>query len=162
VVLRQNHLFLQGIHIINHTSHITHPLLSWLKKRFRSLTLGERGERAAARSLKRLGYRIVFSRYRLRYGEVDIIAVDDQTVVFVEVKTRRNASDEGRPAEAVDVKRQGRLTRAALAFLKSHGLLEYASRFDVIEVVWPAGQRRPKIQHLKNAFAAVGRGQLYN
>ncbi len=136
-------------------------MLPWLTRPFRPVTLGERGERAAARYLKRLGYKIVFSRHRLRFGEVDIIAVNGQTVVFVEVKTRRDAS-RGRPSEAVDAKRQGRQTRAALAFLKSHGLLEYASRFDVVEVVWPEGQRRPEIQHLQNAFAAVGHGQLYS
>lgn len=137
------------------------PLPAWIKRPFRPITLGERGERATARYLKRLGYKIVFSRHRLRYGEVDIIAVDGRTVVFVEVKTRRDAS-QGRPAEAVDTERQSRLTRAALAFLKSHGLLDYASRFDVVEVFWPDGQRRPTIQHLQNAFAAVGRGQLYS
>jgi putative endonuclease len=124
-------------------------------------SFGERGERAAAQFLKRLGYQILFTRHRHPYGEVDLIAVDGQTVVFVEVKSRRNASL-GRPAEAVDAVRQARLTRAALAFLKLHGLLEYASRFDVVEVLWPAAQRRPTIQHLPNAFPAVGRGQLYH
>ncbi len=148
-------------HIINLLSHLSHPFFAWLTKPFLPLTLGERGERAAARYLKRLGYKIVFSRHRQRYGEVDLIAVDGRTVVFVEVKTRRDASL-GRPAEAVDAKRQGRMTRAALAFLKSHGLLEYASRFDVVEVVWPDGQKRPEIQHLPNAFEAVGRGQIYS
>jgi len=125
------------------------------------LALGEQGERAAASYLKRLGYKIVFTRHRRRYGEIDIIAVDDKTVVFVEVKTRRNAS-QGRPANAVDFHRQSRLTRAALAFLKSHGLLQHASRFDVVEVIWPEGQKRPQIRHLPNAFPAVGHGQLYN
>jgi putative endonuclease len=153
--------FLGTWHIINLLSHLSNPFLAWLTKPFRPLTLGERGERAAARYLKRLGYKIVFSRHRQRYGEVDIIAIDGQTVVFVEVKTRRDASL-GRPAEAGDLKRQGRMTRAALAFLKSHGLLEYASRFDVVEVVWPEGQKRPEIQHLQNAFEAVGHGQFYS
>lgn len=144
----------------------------WLESRFQGITraftilgvaqtLGEQGERAAARYLKRLGYKIVFTRHRQRYGEVDIIAVDGQTVVFVEVKTRRDPTL-GRPAEAVDAQRQGRLSRAALAFLKSHGLLEYASRFDVVEVLWPAGQKRPEIQHLPNAFQAIGSGQLFS
>jgi putative endonuclease len=133
---------------------------AWIKQRWRPLSLGERGERAAARYLKRLGYKIVFLRHRLRYGEVDIVAVDGETVVFAEVKTRRDAS-RGRPAEAVDTERQTRLTRAASAFLKSHGLLSYSSRFDVIEVVWPAHQKRPNIQHLRNAFEAIGTGQLY-
>ncbi len=138
---------------------------AWLQERIQPRSLGERGERAAARFLRRLGYHVVTTRRRHRYGEIDIIAVDHttdgRTVVFVEVKTRR--SDQlGRPAEAIDATRQARLTRAALAFLKSHGLLEYASRFDVIEVIWPAGARRPTIRHIRDAFPAVGRGQFYS
>ena len=136
-------------------------LRDWLRSRFPPATLGERGERAACRFLKRLGYKIVFRRHRERYGEVDIIAVDGQTVVFVEVKTRRDAS-KGRPAEAVNFERQLRQTRAALAFLKSHGLLEYASRFDVVEVIWPEEQKSPTINHLPNAFEAVGKKQLFS
>ena len=137
------------------------PLSAWIQQRLRPLTLGELGERAAARFLKRLGYQIVLTRHRLRYGEVDIIAVDGQTVVFVEVKTRRTES-QGRAADAVDAKRQARMTRAALAFLKSHGLLEYSSRFDVVEVIWPTGQKRPEINHLQSAFNAAGKGQLFS
>jgi len=147
------------------------PRATWLQQQFLRLTrsaitlgaktLGERGERAAAHYLKRLGYQVVFTRHRHRFGEVDIIAIDHRTVVFVEVKTRRAAAL-GRPAEAVDATRQQRFTRAALAFLKSHGLLEYASRFDVVEVLWPKDQKRPEIQHLPNAFAAAGQGQLFS
>ncbi len=142
---------------------------AWLQERIQPLSLGERGERAAAKLLRRLGYHVVTTRRRHRYGEIDIIAVDNaddhtiggRTVVFVEVKTRR--SDRlGRPAEAIDAARQARLTRAALAFLKSHGLLEYASRFDVIEVIWPADARRPTIRHIRDAFPAAGRGQFYS
>jgi putative endonuclease len=136
-------------------------LRTWFTERLTPHSLGEQGERSATRFLKRLGYKIITTRHRLRYGEVDIIAVDHETVVFVEVKTRRDASL-GRPAEAVDAHRQARLTHAALAFLKSNGLLENASRFDVIEVIWPKGQKRPQINHLIDAFPAVGRGQLYH
>lgn len=135
-------------------------LTSWLSHRFQPLSLGERGERAAARYLRKLGYKIILTRHRQRYGEVDIIAVDGETVVFVEVKTRRDEAH-GRGAEAVDAHRQGRMTRAALAFLKAHGLMEYASRFDVIEVIWPPEQKRPRIRHLPNAFQAIGKGQLF-
>jgi uncharacterized protein (TIGR00252 family) len=87
-------------------------LRAWLQERVTPPTLGERGERAAAKLLRRLGYQIITTRRRHRYGEVDVIAVDDQTVVFVEVKTRRS-DQHGRPAEAVDATRQARLTRAA-------------------------------------------------
>ena len=124
-------------------------------------TLGERGELAAAKYLRRTGYRIVTTRLRHRYGEVDIIALDGRTVVFVEVKTRR-LDLTTQPAEAVDANRQRRLTHAALAFLKGHGLLEYASRFDVMEVVWPDGEKTPKIRHIIDAFPAVGKGQMYH
>jgi putative endonuclease len=138
---------------------------AWLQERIQPLSLGERGERAAARMLRRLGYHVVTTRRRHRYGEIDIIAIDKdvegRTVVFVEVKTRRSERL-GRPAEAIDAARQARLTRAALAFLKSHGLLEYASRFDVIEVIWPEEARRPTIRHIRDAFPAAGRGQFYS
>ena len=137
------------------------PIRDWLQARFATPTLGERGERAAARKLRRLGYRIVTTRHRQRYGEIDIIAVDGQTVVFVEVKTRRSQRH-GEGAEAVDTNRQARLTRAALAFLKAHGLLEYASRFDVVEVLWPDDAKQPTIRHIQDAFPAVGRGQMYS
>src|SRR5690606_38992869 len=107
------------------------------------------------------GYRVVTTRLKQRYGEIDIVAVDGQTNVFVEVKTRRLASTT-QPAEAVDHTRQQRLTRAALAFLKYHGLLEYPSRFDVIEIVWPADSTVPEIRHIIDAFPAAGCGQMYS
>lgn len=134
---------------------------SWISDRFAAQPLGIRGEKAAAKYLKRHGYKVITTRLRQRYGEIDIIALEGETVVFVEVKTRRDAS-QGRGAEAVDSERQSRLTRAALAFLKSHGLLEYPSRFDVIEVYWSNNQRSPKINHIREAFKAVGKLQMHN
>jgi putative endonuclease len=134
---------------------------AWMRLAFRAKPLGERGEIVAANFLKRAGYRIVTTRLRQRYGEIDIVAVEGQTVVFVEVKTRR-LDLTTQPAEAVDFTRQQRLTRAALAFLKFHGLLEYPSRFDIVEIVWPADTKEPAIRHIVNAFPAAGRGQMYS
>jgi putative endonuclease len=128
-------------------------------RRYRSL--GQRGERAAARFLRRAGYRIVGRRDRGRLGEIDLVAIDGRTIVFVEVKTRRS-HDTGHPAEAVGLEKQRRLTRLALAHLKRHDLLEYPARFDVVAVTWPFGARRPRIEHFRNAFEAVGRGQMYS
>jgi putative endonuclease len=120
--------------------------------------LGDRGEREAARFLRRKGLRILLRGYRTDQGEVDLVARDGAVVVFVEVKSRR----QGTPAEAVTPEKQRRLTLAALHFLKKHGLLEHPSRFDVVAIVWPEGRRRPSsIEHLTHAFEAVGRGQLY-
>lgn len=144
---------------------ILNQIRDWLAERARPLSLGEQGERAAAKYLRKQGYKIVATRERIRFGEIDIIAVEGtkrtgRTLVFIEVKTRRRA-DQGRPAEAVDRTRRTRMTRAALAFQKGHGLLEVPSRFDVIEVVWPKESAQPETTHLQNAFEAVGRGQMF-
>ncbi len=128
-------------------------------RRYRSLD--QRGERAAKRYLRKPGYQIVGRRERGRLGEIDLVAVDGRTIVFVEVKTRRSTVA-GRPDEAVEAGKQQRLTRLALAYLKRHDLLECSARFDVVGVTWPAGDRRPTIEHFRNAFEAVGRGQLFS
>jgi putative endonuclease len=133
----------------------------WWRRTFGPKTLGQRGEAAAARYLKRLGYKIVGRGTHIRRGEIDIIAVDGRTIVFVEVKTR-DSSIAGEPHEAVDLEKQKRLTRLALVYLKRHGLLDYPARFDVVSILWPKHRRRPEIQHIKNAFEATGRGQMFS
>jgi putative endonuclease len=120
-----------------------------------------RGEQAAERYLKRLGYIIVARAERDRLGELDLVAIDGKTIVFVEVKTRVSSS-RGYPAEAVDDDKQRRLTRAALSYLRRHDLLEYRARFDVIAVTWPDSQKQSHIEHFKNAFEAVGVGQMFS
>ena len=129
-------------------------LRTWLADLFRPRTLGERGEAIAARYLKRRGFKIVARRDRSRLGELDLVAVEGRTIVFVEVKTRRSAR-KGQPTEAVDHAKQCQLTRAALTFLKSHGLLEEQARFDVIAIIWPKGVS-PRIEHFRDTFSAKG------
>jgi putative endonuclease len=136
--------------------------MRWLapfRERFQSflapLPLGRRGEDAAARHLKKLGYIIVARGHRDNIGEIDLVAVDGRTVVFVEVKTR-TSHDAGHPADAVDQTKQQRLTRLALSYLKRHDLLECAARFDVVAVTWPANNGRPIIEHFQNAFEPTG------
>ncbi|MEX2171212.1 MAG: YraN family protein [Pirellulales bacterium] len=138
-------------------------LPSWLWVWFRPLPLGLRGERHAARYLRRKGYKIVARGTRSRRGELDLVAVDGRTVVFVEVKTRRHAWDES-PAVAVGDEKQRRIARAALIFLKRHGLLEHAARFDVVAIIWPKDVRRPtSVEHFVNAFEMPnGLGQFYS
>ncbi len=125
-------------------------------------SLGQRGEAEAARLLRRSGYTIVAGGRRSRFGEIDLIAVQDhKVVVFVEVKTRRNLRG-GHPAEAVDAEKQRRLSNAALAYLKSHGLLEYPARFDVIAILWPKEAARPtSVEHFQNAFEPPGQGRFF-
>ncbi|HVX61038.1 MAG TPA: YraN family protein, partial [Pirellulales bacterium] len=116
---------------------------------------------AAARHLKRLGYKLVARGSRSSLGEIDLVAVDGRTVVFVEVKTRQS-QDAGHPVEAVDQEKQRRLTRLAVAYLKQHGLLEYPVRFDIVAVTWPGGSRRPRIEHFIGAFEAQGRSSMFS
>jgi len=136
-------------------------LRSWLAERLPKKSLGRRGEDAATRFLKRLGYRILARGLDSRLGELDIIAVDNRTIAFVEVKTR-TSTDAGHPADAIDATKQRRMTQAALAYLKSHGLLNHAARFDVVAVTWPENASRPTIEHYKNAFSPVGAGQFFS
>jgi putative endonuclease len=98
---------------------------------------------------------------RDRLGEIDLVAVDGRTIVFVEVKTRRS-HDAGHPVEAVDEDKQRRLTRLALAFLKRHNLLNYRARFDIVAVTWPDGAKRPVIEHFQNAFEPSDQGQMFS
>ena len=119
--------------------------------------LGDRGEREAARMLRRAGLRVLVRGYRTDQGEVNLIARDGDTLVFVEVKSRSR----GEPAEAVTLEKQRRLTLAALHFLKRHDLLEQPCRFDVVAIVWPEGRQPASVEHFRNAFEAVGRGQMF-
>ena len=134
---------------------------NWFRRLFARESLGRRGERAAERYLKRRGYKIIGRGNRSKWGELDLVAVDGKTVVFVEVKTR-NDSTTDHPAESVDAAKQRRLTRLAVAFLKHHKLLEYPARFDVVAVTWPSGTRRPTIEHIRSAFDAVGRQEWFS
>jgi putative endonuclease len=131
-----------------------------IHKALKPKTLGERGEAAVARFLKPLGYVIVARGSHIRRGEIDLVAVDGRTVVFVEVKTRVS-HDAWHPAEAADREKQRWLTRLAIVYLKRHHLLDNPARFDVIAITWPEGRRGPVIEHFKNTFEPVGEGQMF-
>ena len=131
---------------------------------FESDTLGKAGEKAAANYLQKLGYSILARGHRQRLGEIDLIALDGKWIVFVEVKTW-TSSQGGDPSLAVDRRKQEKLTRAALIYLKRHGLLEHPARFDVVSIVWPNSPNTvksdPTFRHFKSAFDAVGSGQMF-
>ena len=123
--------------------------------------LGSRGERRAASYLAKHGFQVVARGVTNQFGEIDLVTLDGDTIVFVEVRTRRSL-DAGHPAESVTPEKQARLTRAALAFLKQKKLLDRRSRFDVVALLWPDGVREPQIEHYKNAFEPAGHGQFYS
>jgi len=127
----------------------------------REQSLGQRGERAAERYLRRKGYIIVARGQRMRLGEIDLIAVDRGTLVFVEVKTRQS-HEAGHPVEAITEHKQEKLTNLALVYMKRHDLLETPARFDVVAVTWPESGRSPEIEHFENAFEATGNWQMFS
>ena len=133
----------------------------WNTRRGPQQPLGLRGENAAARFLRRKRYKIVARQDRVKLGEIDLVAVDGETIVFVEVKTRTDWQA-GHPTEAVTADKQRRITGAALAFLRSHNLLEYAARFDVVAVTWPHDVASPKIEHYEDAFEPTGNWQMFS
>lgn len=115
-----------------------------------SIELGRRGEDAAARYLERRGFEILERNWICPYGEADIIAQDEGTLVFVEVKTRSNA-DKGLPEEAVDEKKRDRYERIAAAFLAAYETVDIAVRFDVVSIL-VIGNERALLRHHTNAF----------
>ena len=121
--------------------------------------LGARGEKAAERHLLRQGWIVVERGFTGRAGEIDLIAIEHKTIVFVEVKTR-SSYRKGHPAEAVDNTKQRRLTQTAYGFLKKKQLFDCSFRFDVISIVWPDLTADPTIEHFQNAFEPVGQFQL--
>jgi putative endonuclease len=130
------------------------PWLSGLfaKKPAESDALGPRGENLAARFLRNLGYRIIVRNFRCEVGEIDIIARDGKTLVFVEVKTR--ADDEPTPETQVNSTKQHQLTKAARYYLSRYGSPQPPARFDVVAIVWPSNQPA-RIRHTPAAFEAT-------
>ena len=131
----------------------THP---WWRRWF-----GSRSERAAARFLRNLGYRILQHNFSCDLGEIDVIAVHAKCLVFVEVRSTESG-DTSLVALSVDPEKQKRLTRLALFYLKMHGLLDHSARFDVLAISWPLAKAEPTIVHYPNAFEATDRFQMYS
>ena len=111
--------------------------------------LGETGEDLACRELRRRGYAILARRYRRRRGELDIVARDGPTLVFVEVKTRES-HEFGEAAEAVTPLKQRTMVQLAIDYMARHRLTSEPCRFDVVSIHLEAG--RPVVELFQNAF----------
>jgi putative endonuclease len=110
---------------------------------------GKRGEELAAAHLAEAGYRIVERNYRSVFGEIDIVAEEGETLVFIEVKCRRSDAY-GPPELAVGIEKQKKISRIALHYLSEHHLRHRQARFDVVAVrLIPGGDR---IELIRNAF----------
>ncbi len=111
--------------------------------------LGERGETLACEELERLGYAVLRRRYRTRYGEIDIVAREDEVLVFVEVKAR-TSGDFGHPAEAVTAKKMQRVAAMAETYLALERVRECLCRFDVVAV--ESGAEGARVTVYRDAF----------
>lgn len=117
-----------------------------------SKELGRRGEKAAARFLKRRGYEILETNWTCFAGEADIIARDGDTLCFIEVKTRSQVN-KGFPSEAVDARKREKYERIAACYLKDYDICDIRVRFDVISILVLSKDRAFLRFHI-NAFGA--------
>ncbi len=118
---------------------------------FERKKLGRAGEDRAARHLEKQGYRILERNYRAPSGEIDLIAMHQGELVFVEVKTRTNEAF-GAPELAVNPRKQQRMVKAALGYIRYKNLHQVPCRFDIVAITGtPEGEL--EIEHFINAFA---------
>ena len=113
------------------------------------LDLGREGEALALRRLQELGYRCIARNYRCALGEVDLVARDGDTLVFVEIKTRKGM-DLGYAKQAVTERKKRQVSKVALAYMKENRCCDAKARFDVVAVRTGGGQE--EIEVVKNAF----------
>ena len=116
------------------------------------VALGKIGEDLACRELERRGYAVIARRYRRRGGELDIVARDGQTLVFVEVKAREGR-EYGDGGEAVTPRKQRRITMLALDYVARNGLAGCPCRFDVVSILFD--RSGPTIDVFQSAFDAA-------
>ena len=113
------------------------------------IAFGKEGEKLAADFLKRQGYKILRLNYKTKLGEIDIIAQDKDTLCFIEVKTRQ--SDKfGLPQEAVSWRKQAKVSKTAIIYLKENKLLDKKARFDVVSAL--NSDKGFEFNLIKNAF----------
>ena len=115
---------------------------------------GIKGEEEAARFLTRSGYAILDRNVRTRAGEIDLVAKEGKTLVFVEVKTRRDMEGDP-PQAAVRTRKQNRLAKLAHGYLKQKRLRQIPCRFDVVSVIFNDEGGVKAIRHIPNAFSVT-------
>ena len=130
-------------------------LIRWTRPRKRPahLRVGSWGERVAVRFLKKQGYKLLQKNVRVgRNGELDAVMKHDETLIFVEVKTRKN-EDFGTPFSAINHAKRKKVNEAALGYIKKNHIKPTYIRFDVVEVIGnPTLRTKPIIRHIQNAW----------
>jgi len=111
--------------------------------------LGKLGEELALKEIKGIGYKCLARNYRCPLGEVDLVAKDGDTLVFIEIKTRKGKSI-GYAKEAVNGRKRRQLSKVALTYIKANNCWHMRSRFDVVAISFNHNGR--EIEIIKNAF----------
>lgn len=119
--------------------------------------LGAWGEDTAARFLADKGYRILDRNWYAPHGELDLVAQQGETLVFVEVKARRR-HDFGSPEEAITPAKQRKLRKTAWAYLQEHDLTEVDFRFDVVAIDQGPSGNVARLEHYVNAIGSEAQG----
>lgn len=128
-------------------------LLQRLRSPHAHLAAGARGEQAAAKHLKKIGYRILARNLRTRLGEIDILARDPATRCLVVVEVKTSTDPRWLPEQHVDTRKQRKLASLGAMLLKQRRFARSTIRFDVVGVVWPASEKKPlRVTHHVNAF----------
>lgn len=122
---------------------------------------GQRSERAAAKFLRKQGFRILARNLDDRQGEIDLLALDGTTLVVVEVRSSVSKTF-NELAATVDAAKQKKLTDATLRFIQRRRLWNVGFRFDIVAIRWPEEARYPEIQHYRAAFQMVGKFQMHS
>lgn len=112
------------------------------------MKLGEKGEGLAVKFLKKKGYKIIKQNYKTPIGEIDIIAKDEETLIFIEVKTRESV-EYGLPFEAVNSHKKRKIANVALLYLKRFKEIP-PCRFDIVSIYYKQG--KPEFELIKDAF----------
>ncbi|MEI7639139.1 MAG: YraN family protein [Syntrophus sp. (in: bacteria)] len=116
------------------------------------ISTGKMGEEIAAEHLVGVGYEILERNFRCPLGEMDIVARDHETMVFVEVRSRRT-DNYGSPLESVGFTKQKKISRVAEYYLNRHGLQQVKARFDVVAV--KLSPSRPEVELIRDAFDLI-------
>jgi putative endonuclease len=114
--------------------------------------LGQLGEGYAYEHLQALRYRILSQNWRCRTGEIDLVAMDGQLLVFVEVRSRSGSAAFGTPQESVNALKQMKVQQAALVYAHRFRLMHLQMRFDVISIRTDREGKLLALEHFPNAF----------
>lgn len=112
---------------------------------------GQHGEQIAVDYLKKIGYKIKQRNFRCRQGEIDIVARDGSTLVFIEVKSKGQATF-GAPQAMVTHTKQSTITRVAMRYVQQHRVMNTALRFDVVAITF-LPNKTPEVNHIPAAFS---------